>query len=403
MQPKPADVVGRFDICARMRKIGLKDGFEIAGKRTLAYILDEFETKSLDVFLMPSKIVTRMKSHAAIGRAISWVSWAYLCLLMVVSLLLFAVSENWWFSSALTYAPRLPYLVPALALLIVSCLWYRSSFAVNLISTMMVAVPIMGLSLPVSHWMSSSVSPTGKTLKVISCNVQEFRPDFAAVLAEISRCNPDVVAFQDARRQLDLLQDYFKIWHVVRDGEYFVASRFPVKMLSVGHMEAFDRDAVMLCELELPSTKVLFFNVHQMTPRHGLRALDISSPITQRGTGRLSQYLDLRAEEASALRDFVEGNRGRLPTLIVGDFNVPCESSLYHKHWQGFQNAFNIAGTGYGYSFPCTRQYCWPSGMPWLRLDHILADEAWQVRSCFVGKANGSDHHLIAATLELPE
>ena len=352
---------------------------------------------------MPSTNVTAVKSRSVIGRAVAWLSWAYLSLMLVVSVLLFAVSENWWFSSALTYLPRLPYLVPALGLLIVSCLWHRASIAVNLISTMMVAVPIMGLSLPISHWMSSSGEPTGPTLKVVSCNVQFFQPDFAAVLAEISRFNPDVVAFQDAGPRVELLESYFKTWQVVRQAEFFVASRYPLKMLAVGHTEAFDRDSVMLCEVQLPSTKVLFFNVHQMTPRHGLRALDISSPITQRGSDRLAHYLELRAEEASALRDFVEGNRGRLPTLIAGDFNMPCESSLYHNHWFGYQNAFNIAGTGYGYSFPCTRQSFWPSGMPWLRLDHILADEAWRVRSCFVGKANGSDHRLIAATLELPD
>lgn len=340
------------------------------------------------------------KSNSVIGRWVARLSWINLIVLLFISWLLFAVSENWWLSSALTYAPRTPYLVPALGLLLGSCLWHRSSISVNLISIAMVSVPIMGLSLPMTTFSREASGGSG-TLKVISCNVQDYRPDFASVLAEISRFNPDIVAFQDARSESTLLKKFFESWHVARDGEYFVASRYPLKMVAIGHFEPFDRDAVMQCEIELPSARIMFFNVHQMTPRHGLRGLDISSPITQRGSERLSQYLDLRAAETSDVRDFVEGSRGQFPTLVMGDFNMPCESSLYHRNWFGFQNAFNTAGTGYGYSFPCTRQYCWPAGMPWMRLDHILADDAWQISHCFVGKANGSDHRLIAATLQL--
>jgi endonuclease/exonuclease/phosphatase family metal-dependent hydrolase len=380
----------------------------------LSYILSEFDAKPADAYSMPSPTDTvtgqtpapapvAAKRLSTAARAVAWLSWVNLGLLLLLSWLLFGVSESWWFSSALTYAPRMPYLVPALALLIASGLWHRSSVPVNLIALAMVAVPIMGLSLPVARWMNASpASPETRTLKVISCNVQDFRPDFASVLEEISRFNPDVVAFQDARSRSPLLEKYFASWHSVRNGEFFIASRFPVKPVAIGHFDTFDRAAVVQYELELPSTRVMFFNVHQMTPRHGLRELDLSSPITQRGSDRMARYLQLRAEEAAAVQEFVEGQRGRTPTLIAGDFNTPCESSLYQRHWNGFQNAFNCAGTGYGYSFPCTRQYCWPAGIPWMRLDHILADDAWRVRSCFVGSANGSDHRLIAATLELP-
>lgn len=365
----------------------------------MSYILDRFDVGPADRFSMPSN-VTATKSTSGIGRWVARLSWVNLIALLFISWLLFAVSENWWLSSALTYAPRTPYLIPALGLLLAACLWHRSSISVNLISIAMVAVPIMGFSLPVGASSPDAASDSG-TLKVISCNVQDFRPDFASVLAEISRFNPDLVAFQDARSESTLLKKFFDSWHVIRDGEYFLASKYPVKMISVGHFEPFDRDAVMQCEVELPSARIMVFNVHQMTPRHGLRGLDISSPITHRGSERLSRYLELRAAETADVRDFIEGSRGEHPTLVMGDFNMPCESSLYHRNWFGFQNAFNTAGTGYGYSFPCTRQYCWPAGMPWMRLDHILTDDAWQINRCFVGQANGSDHRLIAAILQL--
>lgn len=354
---------------------------------------------------MPSTTTASTATQSLPARWVARLSWINLSLIMAISWLLFAISENWWFSSAMTYAPRVPYLIPAIVLLVASCAWHRSSILVNLISIAVVAVPIMGLAVPVGHWMgtseASAAAPVGTVLKVVSCNVQDFRPDFDAVITEIGRFNPDLVAFQDARSHSTLLEKFFSKWHTVHEGEYFVASRYPLKLVQLGHFDAFDRDGIMQCELDLPTTKVSFFNVHQMTPRHGLRELDLSSPLTQRGSTRLTHYLELRAEEAGAIRAFVEDNRGSLPTLLVGDFNMPCESSLYQRHWFGFQNAFNIAGTGYGYSFPCTRQYCWPAGMPWMRLDHILTDDAWTIRSCKVGLSNGSDHRPIAATIEV--
>jgi len=333
-------------------------------------------------------------------RLVAVLSWGNLALMMLVSFLIFSVSENWWFSSALTYAPRLPYLVPTVGLLIAAAVWHRASLLVNLIALAVVTIPIMGLTLPVAAW--TAPSPTGgPMIKLISCNVQDYRPDFAGMLAEVGRYHPDVVLFQDARSQSRVLDEYFRDWNTVHDGEFFAASRFPLRLVSVGHFEPFDRDGVLQVELDIDGRKIMVFNLHQMTPRHGLRALDLSSPLTQRGSARLTQYVELRADEAGAVRDFVEGSRGEHPTLIAGDFNMPCESSLYQRHWFGYQNAFNLAGCGYGYSFPCTRQYLWPAGMPWMRLDHILADDTWIVRHCEIGSTNGSDHRMIKATLEL--
>lgn len=342
------------------------------------------------------------KSPSLTSRWVARLSWLNLVLLFVVSGLLFVVSEKWWFSSAMTYAPRIPYLIPASLLLIASVCWNRSAIVLNLISIATVVVPIMGLTLPIAKWRSPVIEAgQGTKLKVVSCNVQDYKPDFASILAEIGHFNPDVVVLQDAHDRSKLLNSYFESWHVVRHGEFYLASRYPAKLVNVGHFEAFDREAIIQCEIELPSTKIMFFNLHHMTPRFGLRALDLSSPITQRGSEKLSRYLVLREEEASDVRDFVEGNRGQVPTLIAGDFNMPCESNMYQSNWFGFQNAFNVAGIGYGYTFPCTPVSIWPAGNPWMRIDHILADDGWQVQSCFVGKANGSDHRMIAATLLL--
>jgi endonuclease/exonuclease/phosphatase family metal-dependent hydrolase len=83
----------------------------------------------------------------------------------------------------------------------------------------------------------------------------------------------------------------------------------------------------------------------------------------------------------------------------VGDFNMPTVSHLYRSVWRDFTNAFEEAGWGFGYTAPCTTHARWFDDVPWVRIDHILADPTWTVRACEIGHGRGSDHRLIWASL----
>ncbi len=216
--------------------------------------------------------------------------------------------------------------------------------------------------------------------------------------------NPDVgreAALQDADASSRLLQQYLQDWHVASEGEFLVASKYPVRFVDKCHPESFQRTSVARFEIDTPAGKVLLYDLHQMTPRRALTALRPDSIITETGRGELEAFLGQLADEAHETGEFVEGTRDRKPALIVGDFNMPSDSSLYRMYWSGLTNAFNTVGTGYGYTFPCQRQFQWPSGFPWMRIDHVLASEHWRIRRCWVGSSNGSDHRPIAAVVEL--
>ena len=90
----------------------------------------------------------------------------------------------------------------------------------------------------------------------------------------------------------------------------------------------------------------------------------------------------------------------KLPQLIVGDFNTPTVSDIYDVAWHGFANAFEQTGWGFGYTAPCTTHRRWFNDVPWVRIDHILADDHWTVYACGIGSGNGSDHRLIWAKLD---
>jgi endonuclease/exonuclease/phosphatase (EEP) superfamily protein YafD len=218
----------------------------------------------------------------------------------------------------------------------------------------------MGLTIPTSRLMSSSGVDVGDSdLKIVSCNVQAFKPNFAKVLEEIAVIDPDVVALQEAFPLSPLLDEAFRGWHTVSHDRYWVGSRFPLKLIAKCEVPIFERSAGMLVEIETPAGPVRLGDIHQMTARRGLMELSKRSLVDGEGPRRLQESQELREEESLTIREQIESARGDIPLLIVGDFNTPVSSQMFQRHWGDFQSAFDLAGIGYGYTSPCkANRFC---------------------------------------------
>ena len=339
-------------------------------------------------------------------RVAKWVvglSCLNLVALCVVSYLLYSVSETWWVGTVLTYAPRTPYLVPTLMLMFASLFWHRESLGINVVSLLIVLVPVMGLSLPLELWLNGAQKTDGEiSLKIVSCNVQAFEPDFNRVLEEISVINPDVVALQEAIRGSPLLDEHFHDWHALRHGHYWIGSRYPLSFVSDIEVTQFGgRMAGMIVKVDSPAGPIIIGDVHQMTARWGLKELNRYTVIDGNGTKELEAFVGERYLESIDIRAAIETAREDRPLIVCGDFNVPVTSSLFQKHWGDLQSSFDIAGFGYGYTSPCKGNRLWPNNVPWARIDHILCSNEWTVRHCEIGKSDGSDHRLITSTVVL--
>ena len=351
---------------------------------------------------MSSTNSTTPQASRQIALWVMGLSWANLSALMVVSGLLFLVSENWWLGTVLTYLPRTPYLSPAMGLLVASLFWHRPSIAVNLISVAVVLFPLMGFVIPLNQ--SDPVESGRKSLqlKIVSCNVQRFRPNFQQVLNEIQAIAPDIIALQEASPVSPLLEEFCRDWHVVHHDNYWVGSRYPVKQIASCDTNAFDRTAGIAVEILTPAGPIVLGDIHQMTARRGLTSLSISSIAIGSGLPELEDFELERDVESIEIREFVDSVRSEKPLLVVGDFNTPTTSVLFQRHWGDLQSAFDVAGFGYGYTSPCKGNRFWPDGLPWVRIDHILCSAEWRISSSQIGKSDGSDHRLITATLRLP-
>ena len=330
------------------------------------------------------------------GRLIGWLAIAGCLLIVAVAVLIQFVSERWWLSTALVYLPRLPWLVGSLILLGLTLLFRQRAAGVAIIGVLIAAGPLMGFRW--SQAVPVSASSDRNAVRIVTCNVQAFRPDFPTQINEIAAANPSVVVFQEAFQDHPRRQTFFREWQEVRIEEYYVASRHPLKLVGQVISPTFDRLAGIAVQVDDPAGKYLMVNIHLSTARYGLMNL-LPGSLIRGGISKLESHVLEREAEALAVRDWIESLGDELPIVLAGDFNMPVDSHIFHDSFGDYTNAFETAGWGYGYTAPCQTK-SWPRHCPWARVDHILCDARWSVRSCLVGTENGSDHRLVAAVLE---
>jgi endonuclease/exonuclease/phosphatase (EEP) superfamily protein YafD len=323
-------------------------------------------------------------------RALRLCSWISLATILAATAVLWFVSEQTWWGTVFTFLPRHPFLAMPAVLLVASLFVYRRMIFVNLAGVLLAAFPLMGARVPL---MLPSQDSEG--LRVVSCNVQRYEPDFDLVLREVTAHNPDIVALQEAPWTDERLGRTFPAWHTIREDEYWIGSRYPLKRIGVCHSNPFDRITGLSVEIETAGGPIVLHNLHLTTARFGFTELSVRSILDGTAPAFVEKYTNWRRDEALECRVDVNRNGSNLPQLIVGDFNTPTVSEIYDLAWHGFANAFEEAGCGFGYTAPCTTHRHWFNDVPWVRIDHILVDDHWAVSACGIGSGNGSDHRLI--------
>ncbi len=98
----------------------------------------------------------------------------------------------------------------------------------------------------------------------------------------------------------------------------------------------------------------------------------------------------IRATQAQILREAIHSKD--IPTVVLGDFNDPPGSYVYHTIKKNYSNAFSTHAWGPGatYSGP----------IPFLRIDNILFSSHLQATKYRTIPSKISDHHPIMATLQ---
>ena len=101
----------------------------------------------------------------------------------------------------------------------------------------------------------------------------------------------------------------------------------------------------------------------------------------------------LRAKEIDQVRAMLEAEH--LPLIVSGDFNSTPHNSAFYSLADGFQDAYGIAGRGWG----ATYHVDWPVA----RIDHVLVGPEWKVVSAHVAASTVSDHLPLVVRLRWRE
>jgi vancomycin resistance protein VanJ len=335
-------------------------------------------------------------------RALTMAAVAYPLSLLGVLLLLRVVGERWWVTTTLLYLPPAGFALPLVVLVPTLALARRRRLlALQLVSLWLLLFPLMGLTL---SW-PSGPAPGEPRLRLVSYNVNSLNGGIGPVIDEIKGFSPDIAFIQelpDSRFEQVAAELRPTLPHVEFKGEFLVASRFPIetqetppKIPFFGQLRS---PRYMKVVLETPLGKTTVFHVHTVSPRGGFYELRGKGLRREILSGRLlaganaegvQSHATLRGLQIEAMSALAARTQG--PVLIVGDTNLPLNSRIRQRFLADFQDGFQQAGNGFGATFP-TR---WP----WMRIDLVLANQAFRFTHFEVGAGRASDHRCVVADL----
>ncbi len=294
-----------------------------------------------------------------------------------------------WLATLFLFGPRWICAVPMLVLVPLAAVWFRRGLGLLAIIGVVIAGPIMGFQL---HLFNDSAP---FKLRVLTCNVAQRDYRVADLASLIDELRPDVVALQEVKLVPPKLV-WPEGWHVVFNDELLVACRYPIwQRGTVRRPTVPGKLAAIRYQIQFPGRDVQLFNLHLMTPRPGLEAvLDRKRGVDLSGIPRLNAILRKRDEETKFVGQWVDSFPE--PKIIVGDFNMPVESTIYRRYWSSMRNAFSTTGFGLGFT-KMTEKRGWTYGA---RIDHILYSPPWHCVRAWVGPDIGSDHRPLVADFD---
>jgi len=281
------------------------------------------------------------------------------------------------------FGPRWVLAIPLVALVPASLLMARKAVWLLIVALVFILGPLTGFSMP---WRTyAAPQESAMQIRVLSCNGHYNKLDVLALSRLIEQTQPDIMALQGWLGKNNAIMSEKKL-HTRRDGELYLASRFPLQKVEAASDRIFrgGHGALARYELELQGKTIHFLNLHLASPRQGLKAVAYQP----RSAPDLIEFnSDLRRDQARLVMNWIERLDG--PLLIAGDFNTPPESTIYEEHWSSFHNGFEEAGFVWSHTYISR----WSA----VRIDHQLAGPGWRCRKCWVGPEVGSPHRPVIA------
>lgn len=347
------------------------------------------------------------------SRARRWTTMAgigVLAFTLACWLLLITVSEEFIPATLLAYGPRWVVLIPVVVGALTSLVWARTSLFLYAVSAVVVLAGVMGARWHVVRGRGPIPAPSASQLRVLSLNAQGGAIAARYLPAMLAELQPDVVDVQECGQPLADLLSKREGYYTGRYANLCILSRWPLSPPDSMPRAAFARVStlgyggtglVVRYRVNRPSRSFDFVTLHLETPRKGLERLMGADGFIP-DSGGVPRLGDVEGEQINARIRRMESERASVwsarfadsvPVILAGDFNMPVESSIFRQFWTRFDDAFEEAGLGFGYTKFENRYVK-------ARIDHVLFAPRWmEARGAWVGQDVGSDHRPVIADL----
>ncbi|ACH37378.1 endonuclease/exonuclease/phosphatase family protein [Citrifermentans bemidjiense Bem] len=334
-------------------------------------------------------------------RPVLWLNLLYAAVIAAIALSHRIGADRFWPGALNLYLPQVMWALPGIILLPVTWKAERPWVWLPLCALMWVIGPVMGYNWPLNR---EKGEVSGTPLRVMTWNIKYGKHDLMPLVEELERSRPDIVLFQDAvRAGAGPLAGYFKDWHLLSQGRYLIASRYPLSAAEVFELPYSGRskEYLLRCKVRVGSSEISLYDVHFKTPRRSLNAFRKAKQgpwYIPDAVERFEDNVTLRLIQARTVAGYLSREKG--PVLVAGDLNSP-DSSLVCRTLReaGLADAFAAAGEGYGYTYG---HFLLKNRIPllrvsWMRIDHVMTNSWLTASRCRVGTGRASDHRPVIA------
>jgi endonuclease/exonuclease/phosphatase (EEP) superfamily protein YafD len=335
-------------------------------------------------------------------RAVKTLAVGYPLALLGLACALRCVGERWWVTAIVLYVPRLVFVIPLpFAVVGLLCLGLTRWLATQVAAALLWLFVLMGFVVP---W-PRPARRNAPVLRILSYNINGGSGGVGNVVEQIDAYSPDTVLLQEIGHPEDfqrLLKSRYAEVHTT--DQFILATRYPV----VSSFEEPDKipylgrrrsPRFVRYVIDTPLGHIALYNVHPRSPREALNAVRGNGLRREILSGRLFrggaadvvyENVDVRTSQVEKISD--SASRETDPVVIAGDTNLPSLSNLFGRRLSGYVDGFRSVGWGFGYSFP--------SDLPWMRIDRILATRELRFVRFEVGDSTASDHRCVVAEIQ---
>ena len=222
----------------------------------------------------------------------------------------------------------------------------------------------------------------GDEITLVSANLLMVHPAPDVLADELEQLDADVLMLQEYSSRWEAefrKRSFYERYHynvvVIRDDSFGSAifSRIPLDNPGVVEMAGLPQTAATV---SIGGEPVDLLNVHTLPPR-------------------ISEYVPGHRRGLAAIEKWATEHQSS-PFLIAGDLNA-ASCSRFHRRIKRIANdAWELAGQGYGHTAP---NGVFP--LPPMRLDHIYLSSDLTAHSARLGEGQGSDHRPIIVSVNL--